>query len=329
MTKIVIFKKTVNRLFQYIVLIGLTTCISVLIILFINPSINDPILYPILVLLLSCIVFLTYLIVSRYRFNKKYVSYYRLIANLEITRDSIKIPRVENLEKTIITLYKVVKGRRKNIDFKYRVIKRGLREILLIKPIEEQLWIMKYSGDGLIEEFFYQGPAYIVRYNGIGFILIVLYPSTIDFEKTLLKVRHGRDYGEISLSIENDSLHVKALYVKHESIDMKLLFENDLVENIHQDIELCVFEQSGEHICRIPLNTLVKPHIIVFPMDKKFIELTRLNIGDFEVRGPLNRNVLIMGYGGLKLKLILNIFDREEQRRKKVSNHIVVNTRYV
>ncbi len=154
----------------------------------------------------------------------------------------------------------------------------------------------------------YDGPSYIAKYNGMEYIIIVLYPRFPSIDRDVLRVSMENDYGEVHVKVRDNVLEFYTYYTGERSRKLVVeLFKEIGTGYVGDTIKLLEINRKGSGEYRIELPVLKDIHVLVLPNDTWFFSNSEILIRDFTYVGELLDNDFVLGFKSMKMRLVLDI----------------------
>ncbi len=186
-------------------------------------------------------------------------------------------------------------------------------------------------GLGVKDRFIYRGLALYFQYMGYGFIAIPLYPSIPVSRRNSLKAACDGDYASAWLRFENNILHITLDYVKNRSRSARVKLSvierirttSKVMEYELYSLELMEARETGNISREYRLPVLTETHVLIVPVDEDYIASRLLPIYEFSFRDHGGYRVIVTGYAGVVVKLILDL-----PLKRDVIDYAELTTRY-
>jgi len=248
----------------------------------------------------------------RYRADKKlHRIWIDLVNKIVLGEKRIELPEeINNVSEVEVDLYRGIYRGEYRVSLNYRETENKYGRVLELREIKPYLFIaLKRTRRNRVEygEIYYNGMGYYFRYRGIKFLLLPLHVIKPKPRNTHLRVMHERDYGEAYIESRDNSLLVKLYYTREDSRELRLELTSETAPEYLLDIKLCSISESGNKECIIEFPVLADTHLIIIPINYRYVADSMFKPEEFIYKGELLDDKLIIGYKDLELKLTLDI----------------------
>ncbi len=243
--------------------------------------------------------------------NTLYNKYLDLLKNIKVVDNKLVLPTNSIVKINIIITRYLFRGRTR-ADIKYDILGKINSNSIELNNKEPYLFIGRRSSiedkDNLLE-LYYNGTGYIITYEGIEYLVIILHPYRLVLENTRLTVSRDRDYGEAEFSFKDHIISTKIYYRRESSRGLKLslIIPHPHILYSFKEIDLYKIGEEGLKQVEIKYPVLEEPHILIMPFKPLFISSAKIKLSRFKYRDGLFNDAFVLGFNNARLKLTLDI----------------------